>query len=134
VNLNGTVSVFGGNRTSVSEDRVETYEPWYTDLPRPRIASSPSTATLGRAATISVDLPAGASVGYVTLDGAKAETHSSDPNQRMLNIPFSLIDGGLRLRIPGDASLLPPGMYKLAVNTTTSVPSTQVWLKIAPAA
>jgi hypothetical protein len=52
----------------------------------------------------------------------------------MLNIPFSLIDGGLRLRIPGDASLLPPGMYKLAVNTTTSVPSTQVWIKIAPAA
>jgi len=134
VNLNGTVSVFGGNRTSVSEDRVETYEPWYTGLPRPRIASSPSTATLGRAATISVDLPAGASVGYVTLDGAKAETHSSDPNQRMLNIPFSLIDGGLRLRIPGNASLLPPGMYKLAVNTTASVPSTQVWIKVAPAA
>jgi hypothetical protein len=87
--------------------------------------------TYGTRNRVQVDLPAGTAVGYITLERARADTHLYVPNQSMARLPFRVSGSGrLSVRVPSDRALLPPGYYKMAVNTTDRVPSGQVWVHI----
>jgi Galactose oxidase-like, Early set domain len=130
--LDGRVSTFGGNPSAkVFEDDEEIYSPWYMTEPRPVIVNHPSTMTYGGSYDVDVTMPAGAELGYFTLDRARAETHVYVPNQTMPGLPFTVDStGNVTVQVPTDRALLPPGYYKLAVNTSDYVPSRQVWVRI----
>jgi hypothetical protein len=130
--LDGRVSTFGGNPSAkVFEDDEEIYSPWYMSEPRPAIFNAPATMTYGGSYDVDLTLPAGTDLGYFTLDRARAETHVYVPNQTMVGLPFSVdTSGNVSVQVPSDRALLPPGYYKLAVNTTDQVPSEQVWVRI----
>lgn len=130
--LDGRVSTFGGNPGAVAfEDDEEIYSPWYLDRPRPALGSVPGDMAYGASYPVGVTVPAGSTVGYFTLDRARADTHVYVPNQTMVDLPFTRDSAGkITVRVPSDRALLPPGYYKLAVNTTEGVPSRQVWVRI----
>lgn len=133
-NLDGSVSVFGGNPSKyVFRSQVETYEPWYMDVPRPSIAAGTLSRQMakGSAYVVKSSMPAGTDIGYYTLDAARASTHaSSDPEQAMFELPFVKTGPGrARVTIPNNA-MLTPGWYKLTVVTNTDVPSESLWVKV----
>lgn len=129
--LDGRVSTFGGNPAGSFEDDEEIYSPWYVDRPRPALHSTPGTMAYGGSYPVDVTLPAGTTLGYFTLDRARADTHTYVPNQTMVELPFTTdAAGNVTVRVPTDRALLPPGYYKLAANTTQAVPSRQVWVRI----
>lgn len=134
VNLDGTVSVLGGNPTGkVFHSEIETYSPWYTEHPRPEL----DTTTLSREMTIGgtyplgVKLPEGATLGDITLDHQRALTHgASDPVQGMFQVPFTVAaDGSVSLTVPSSDALT-AGMYKLTAVTADGVPSVSVWVHL----
>ncbi len=129
--LDGRVSTFGGNPVTSFEDDEEIYSPWYMDDPRPAIENVPEHLTYGASYPIDVTLPAGTTLGYFTLERARADTHVYVPNQTMARLPFTTNAAGeVTATVPNDSALLPPGYYKLAANTTDYVPSHQVWVHI----
>jgi hypothetical protein len=133
-NLDGSVSVFGGNPSKyVFRSQVETYEPWYMDVPRPAIAAGTLARQMakGSAYNVTSTMPAGTDFGHFTLDSARASTHSaSDPEQAMFKLPFVKTGAGTaRITIPKNP-MLTPGWYKLTVVTNTNVPSESLWVKV----
>ncbi|QZY28353.1 galactose oxidase early set domain-containing protein [Nocardioides coralli] len=130
--LDGRVSTYGGDpKGNFFEDDEEIYSPWYVSEPRPSISSHPGHMTHGGSYVVDVDLPPGTTLGYFTLDRARADTHLYVPNQSMPELPFTVDGSGqVTVTVPDDPALLPPGYYKLAANTTGAVPSRQVWVHI----
>lgn len=143
VNLNGSVSLFGGNPgLNNFQSQVEEYRPWYMDgRPRPALglaslrAFIPAGDTLpalskGGSVTIDVTVPSGSSIGRFTLDGARASTHvSSDAGQMMFDLPFTQAGGRYTVTIPNHYKLT-LGAYKLTAVTADDVPSVSVWAKV----
>jgi hypothetical protein len=126
------VSTFGGNSgDGTFEDREEISSPWYVEIPRPVIEAFPSRMSYGAQYAVDVALPEGTKAVYITLERAGAETHLYVPNQTVADLPFTISDSGqLAVQVPSDPALLPPGYYKMAVNTKDRVPSRQVWVRI----
>ena len=88
--LDGRVSTFGGNPFTSFEDDEEIYSPWYMAEPRPAIEIVPEHLTYGGSYPIDVTLPAGTTLGYFTLERARADTHVYVPNQTMARLPFTV--------------------------------------------
>jgi hypothetical protein len=130
--LDGRVSTFGGNPADNSfEDDEEIYSPWYMSEPRPALESFAERMTYGGSYAVDVALPPGTALGYFTLERARADTHAYVPNQSMARLPFAVdATGNVTVQVPSNRALLPPGYYKLAVNTTDYVPSRQAWVHI----
>ena len=129
--LDGRVSTFGGNPVNGFEDDEEIYSPWYMTQPRPVIESVPEHMTYGASYPVDVTLPAGSTLGYFTLERARADTHLYVPNQSMARLPFTTNGAGdVTVTVPTDRALLPPGYYKMAANTPDYIPSRQVWVHI----
>jgi hypothetical protein len=127
----GRVSTFGGNPLNSFEDDEEIYSPWYITRPRPQIQSFTEHMSYGGSYPVDVTLPEGTTLGYFTLERARAETHLYVPNQTMARMPFTVDGAGnITVTVPSDSALLPPGYYKLAANTPDYVPSHQVWVHI----
>ncbi len=132
--LDGEVSTFGGNPANNKyEDREEIYSPWYMTRQRPSITTTAlPDMTYGGSYPVDVQLPPDSTLGYFTLDRARADTHTTVPNQLMANVPFTRdAAGSVTLHVPNDPALLPPGDYKLAAVTSDRVPSIQVWVHIS---
>ena len=138
VNLDGTVSVFGGNPTAnVFHSEVETYRPWYMDQPRPSVdvrglaVGGQPELRAGTTYRLPVTVPDGATIGDVTLDRQRALTHTaSDPSQAMFQLrPTVGADGTVSVTVPTHETLT-SGMYKLSVVTTDGVPSPSVWVHV----
>ncbi len=129
--LDGRVSTFGGNPLTSFEDDEEIYSPWYMTVPRPAIETFPEHMSYGGSYPVDVALPASSTLGYFTLERARADTHLYVPNQAMARLPFTVdSEGNVTVTVPADPALLPPGYYKLAANTADYVPSRQVWVHI----
>jgi hypothetical protein len=139
VNLDGTVSVFGGNpTTSVFRSEVETYRPWYMDQPRPSVdvrgllVNGQPELRAGSTYTLPVTLPADATLGDVTLDHQRAVTHTaSDSSQAMFRLGSAVgANGTVSVTVPANETLT-TGMYKLSVVTADGVPSRSVWVHVS---
>ena len=128
--LDGRVSTFGGNPVTSFEDDEEIYSPWYVTRHDQRLRTTRNHVVPG-SYPVDVSLPAGATLGYFTLERARADTHLYVPNQSMARSPSSVdTAGNITVTVPADRALLPPGYYKLAANTADYVPSRQVWVHI----
>jgi len=59
-------------------------------------------------------------------------THQTDPNMRLVDVPFVRgADGTLTLTIPDNPNLLPPGPYMLSVLDSNGIPSKARWVTLS---
>lgn len=127
----GRVATFGGNPSGAWEMRVEIYTPRYleTGTPRPTIRTGPTEIRYGNDYTIGT-AQASPLKSAVLVRPASA-THSSDSNQRLVNLPFTRTAGGLTFSVTGEQNLAPPGWYMLFVVDGEGVPSVAKWVHLA---
>jgi hypothetical protein len=126
----GRVMAIGNNPGDGSFDLgISVYSPPYLfDGPRPQITSVASTSwTYGSAQTITVDRP----IVSAELLRPAAVTHSSDPNQRYVELPITVVNGDtLSLNVTSNPNLAPPGWYMLFTTDSQGVPSVAKWVQL----
>jgi hypothetical protein len=125
----GRVMAVGDNPGNGTFDmRVSVYSPPYLFKgARPQITgmSTPNWA-YGSSNTITVDGP----VLKAELIRPAAVTHSSDPNQRFVDLPMTVTGNTISLNLTSNPNLAPPGWYMLFVVGTNGVPSVAKWVKV----
>ncbi|ORT61445.1 galactose oxidase early set domain-containing protein [Streptomyces sp. CB03238] len=131
----GRVMAVGDNPGNGSYNHdVSVYTPPYLlKGPRPQITSViDSRWNYGDTQRITVDRP----IVKAELIRPAAVTHSSDPNQRFVDLPLSVIDDRtVDLNVTGNPNLAPPGWYMLFAVDAGGVPSIAQWVHLGgPAA
>ncbi len=127
-----------GPGSGITDDTVEVYSPPYLFAEdgsplgpdeRPRIASAPTSATLGDVIEVAT---AGVSAARAVLVAPGAATHATDMSQRIVELsePVALAGGGLRLRVPADANVVVPGYYMLFLLSEDGVPSAARFIRV----
>lgn len=94
---------------------------------RPTITSVIDTEwEYGDTQTITVDRP----VAKAELIRPAAVTHSSDPNQRFVDLPLSVDGTTVDLNVTSNPDLAPPGWYMLFAVDANGVPSVAKWVHL----
>jgi hypothetical protein len=125
----GRVLSAGGNQPGTWERRMEVYSPPYLFKgTRPSITSAPSS--MGYGATVTIGTTQTSQTKWVSLIRPGSATHSLNTDQRVVNVNFSVESSTLRLTIPTDRSIAPPGWYMLFVTNTSGVPSVAKWVRL----
>ena len=113
----GTTSSYGNDQT------MEVYSPPYLFRgPRPRITGYPASAKYGT--TIEVESPDACRIVDACLVRPAAPTHHTDSEQRL--VPLHIMAQGdcfLKLMIPKNPGILPPGYYMLFILDDCEIPS-----------
>jgi hypothetical protein len=119
----------------VVESRFEVYKPWYLQpgaQPRPSITGVPTTMKLGGTYPATYSGPA--SVTGAMLTRLTSVTHSSDPNQRSVDVPVTAVrtspPKSVNLKIEPNRGILPPGMYMLTLRDWRNIPSKATIVRI----
>ncbi|POX49964.1 galactose oxidase-like domain-containing protein [Streptomyces sp. Ru72] len=87
--------------------------------------------TYGTTQRITVDRP----IAKAELIRPAAVTHSSDPNQRFVDLPLSVNGNNVDLNVTSNPNLAPPGWYMLFAVDANGVPSVAQWIHLrGPAA
>ncbi|CAM5358520.1 hypothetical protein SPURM210S_02360 [Streptomyces purpurascens] len=107
---------------------VSVYSPPYLFKgPRPTITSVIDTEwTYGDTQRITVDRP----IAKAELIRPAAVTHSSDPNQRFVDLPLSVDGNNVNLNVTSNPNLAPPGWYMLFAVDANGVPSVAEWVHL----
>jgi hypothetical protein len=108
---------------------IEIFKPAYMFRSRPVIDSVPTELTRG--ATVSVAAHGSSPVTSAVLVRPMAVTHSFDPAQRLVDLPFVPTATGGQATVPTNASLLPPGWYMLFARDATKTPSVARWVHVS---
>lgn len=125
----GRVMAVGDNPGDGTFDmRISVYSPPYLfQGARPHITSISGTQwAYGTSQTVTVDAP----VLKAELIRPEAVTHSSDPNQRLVDLPMTVNGNTIGLNLTSNPNLAPPGWYMLFVVGTNGVPSVAKWVKV----
>lgn len=130
----GRVMTTGDNPGNGSwNHQVSLYTPPYLFKgPRPEITSLIDPEwNYGDTQRITVDRP----IAKAELIRPAAVTHSSDPNQRFVDLPLTVDGNTVDLNVTGNPNLAPPGWYMLFAVDANGVPSVAEWVKLGgPAA
>ncbi|WP_236240207.1 galactose oxidase-like domain-containing protein [Streptomyces sp. CC228A] len=127
----GRVMAVGDNPGDGSfTDKVSVYTPPYLFKgPRPQITSvARQRWAYGSTQRITVDRP----VVRAELIRPAAVTHSSDPNQRFVDLPMTVRDDGrtVDLNVTSNPNIAPPGWYMLFTVDADGVPSVAQWVHV----
>ena len=125
----GRVMAFGDNPGDGSyATHISIYSPPYLfHGGRPQIASVASPQwSYGSTQQITVDTP----VVRAALVRPAAVTHSSDPNQRYIELPMTVDGNSIGLNVTSNPNLAPPGWYMLFVLGANGVPSVATWVNL----
>lgn len=129
----GRVATFGSNITDNGtpfEMRIEIYTPDYYDQPRPAVSVGPSSpaVSLGGALNLGADQQ----LTHVELIRPSAATHSTDPDQRLVDVAFTQdpTSHAVTATLPTNRYLLPPGWYLLFGVNAASAPSVGAWVHV----
>ncbi|MEE6262818.1 galactose oxidase early set domain-containing protein [Plantactinospora sonchi] len=125
----GRVMAVGDNPGNGTFDmRISIYSPPYLfHGTRPQIQSVASTQwAYGSTQKITVSAP----VVRASLIRPAAVTHSSDPNQRFVELPMTVAGNTIGLNVTSNPNLAPPGWYMLFVHGANGVPSVAKWVKV----
>ncbi|MFC7305236.1 galactose oxidase-like domain-containing protein [Streptomyces monticola] len=112
---------------------VSVYSPPYLFKgPRPKITSVIDKQwSYGDTQRITVDRP----IAKAELIRPAAVTHSSDPNQRFVDLPMTVDGSTIDLNVTSNPNLAPPGWYMLFAVDANGVPSVAEWVRVGgPAA
>ncbi|MGW3287390.1 galactose oxidase-like domain-containing protein [Streptomyces sp. NPDC001002] len=94
---------------------------------RPSITSVIDTEwTYGDTQRITVDRP----IAKAELIRPAAVTHSSDPNQRFVDLPLSVDGNNVDLNVTSNPNVAPPGWYMLFAVDANGVPSVAKWVHL----
>ncbi|WP_351234959.1 galactose oxidase early set domain-containing protein [Streptomyces sp. NPDC002133] len=107
---------------------VSIYTPAYLFKgPRPQITSiADSHWTYGSTQRITVDR----TITKAELIRPAAVTHSSDPNQRYVDLPLTVDGNTIDLNVTSNPNLAPPGWYMLFTVDANGVPSVAKWVHL----
>ncbi|MET9830686.1 galactose oxidase-like domain-containing protein [Streptomyces sp. NPDC006385] len=125
----GRVMTTGDNPGNGSWNHdVSVYTPPYLlKGERPKITSLIDTEwTYGDTQRITVDRP----IAKAELIRPAAVTHSSDPNQRFVDLPLSVDGNNVDLNVTSNPNLAPPGWYMLFAVDANGVPSVAEWVHL----
>jgi hypothetical protein len=125
----GRVMAVGDNPGDGTFDmRISVYSPPYLfQGSRPQILSMAGDQwAYGTTKQITVDGP----VLKAALIRPEAVTHSSDPNQRYVDLPMTVTGNTIGLNLTSNPNLAPPGWYMLYVVGTNGVPSVAQWVQV----
>ncbi len=127
----GRVATFGGNPDDGFETRIEVFTPPYLwkDTPRPTIDTAPTEVDYGGRYTVSTT--EAAPLRSAVLVRPMAVTHSTDPAQRLVDLPFTTTPGGVSVSVTSNPDLAPPGWYMLFVVDGNGVPSVAKWVHLS---
>ncbi|RMI37433.1 radical copper oxidase GlxA [Streptomyces triticirhizae] len=139
----GRVATFGSDplygdkdntRAGEFEKRIEVYTPPYLfdgrEETRPVLDDGPKSATLGE--TVTFGTGDADRIATARLMRPSAVTHTTDVEQRSLQLELERADGEVRLTLPEDPSLAPPGWYMVFVTDEEGTPSEAKWIKVGP--
>jgi hypothetical protein len=126
----GRVATFGSNPTNSFEMRIEVYTPPYlqTGTARPVMTGGPSELHYGESARWITSQAAPIRSAVLVRPGST--THSSDPNQRLVDLAFTKTATGVSVTMPTEPNLAPPGWYMLNVVDANGVPSVSRWVHL----
>lgn len=127
----GRVWTAGGNPAQGDDElRMELYSPPYLFRgDRPRIENVAGEVAYRQETTI--DTPDAAAVDRVVLIRPSAVTHSFNMTQRLVVLETTARrDDSLRVRMPPDGRIAPPGYYLLFLVTAAGVPSEGRFLRL----
>lgn len=118
----------GGAPGPYKELNAEIYYPPYlfakdgsgSPAVRPTIISGPSTLTLNQPFTLTVG--ANDHVGTINLIRMGFNTHSFNPEQRLIPVPFAQNGTNITATLTAPSTLAPPGFYMLFILNTSGVP------------
>ncbi|WP_207957473.1 galactose oxidase-like domain-containing protein [Streptomyces sp. YIM 98790] len=125
----GRVMATGDNPGDGSwNHNVSVYTPPYLFRgDRPEITSVASTEwEYGSTQQITVDSP----IVRAELIRPAAVTHSSDPNQRFVDLPLTVDGDTVGLNVTSNPNLAPPGWYMLFAVNADGVPSVAEWVHL----
>ncbi|MFD5635809.1 galactose oxidase-like domain-containing protein [Streptomyces sp. NPDC127077] len=101
--------------------------PYLLKGPRPTITSVIDKEWVyGDTQRVTVDRP----VVKAELIRPAAVTHSSDPNQRFVDLPLSVDGNNVDLNVTSNPNLAPPGWYMLFAVDANGVPSVAEWVHL----
>ncbi len=130
----GRVMAVGDNPgNGTFNHNVSVYTPPYLlKGARPQITSVIDTQwTYGDTQRITVDRP----IAKAELIRPAAVTHSSDPNQRFVDLPLTVDGNNIDLNVTSNPNLAPPGWYMLYAVDANGIPSVAKWVHLGgPAA
>jgi hypothetical protein len=138
----GRVATFGSDplfddadntRLGTFEQRVEIYTPPYlqgdtAQEERPELGAGPRRIGAGGRATFRTVHPE--AITKARLMRPSAVTHSTDVEQRSVDLKLSRGSGRLTVEVPGDRALVPPGWYMLFVTDKSGTPSEAKWIQV----
>jgi plastocyanin len=127
----GRVLAAGSNPSRRDDElRLEIFHPPYLFKgPRPFIESAPVEILYG--STITIHTPQAQDIKWVELFRPMATTHSCEPGQRIIDMPFKSGDFcHIRAEVPHEQNIAPPGWYMLFVVNREGVPSVAKWLHL----
>ena len=125
----GRVMAVGDNPGNGTFDmRISVYSPPYLfNGARPQIRSVSHTSWgYGTTEQITVDAP----IVKAALIRPEAVTHSSDPNQRYVDLPMTVNGNTIGLNMTSNPNIAPPGWYMLFVVNAAGVPSVAQWVRV----
>ncbi|GAA0619673.1 galactose oxidase-like domain-containing protein [Streptomyces crystallinus] len=136
----GRVVTFGGDslfadkddtKPGVFEQRIEIYTPPYLYKGgdhRPELGEGPKSLSRGGSGVFkSKDA---ASVKTARLIRPSATTHVTDIDQRSVALEVAKTADGVRVTVPKNRNLVPPGWYMLFVTDGEGVPSRAAWVEV----
>ena len=125
----GRVMAVGNNPGNGTFDmRISVYSPPYLFKgARPQVLTTDTDQwAYGSTHSITVDSP----ILKAELIRPEAVTHSSDPNQRFVDLPMTVTGNKIGLNLTSNPNLAPPGWYMLFAMGTNGVPSIAKWVHV----
>ena len=112
------------------EMRIEIFSPPYLFRgARPTIAAVPVEWKYGQ--TVEITSPDAGTLRFVSLVRNCVTTHSYDSNQRLVDTPItSQQNNVIRVNVPGNRNLAPPGWHMLFLVNNAGVPSIARWIHL----
>jgi hypothetical protein len=125
----GRVMAIGSNPANGSfELRISVYSPPYLfQGTRPTITS---VQNRNWAYGTSQQITVGSPVAKASLIRPAAVTHSSDPNQRYIDLPVTGSANTIGLNLTSNPNIAPPGWYMLFVTNANGIPSVAEWVHV----
>ena len=127
----GKVITSGSNPQRKTEElRIEVFWPPYL-FASERPQCTPADTEVHYGDVLAAAVPDPAQIASACLIRPGATTHSTDGEQRLVDLPHQAAgQGQLGLQLPQNSNLAPPGWYMLFVVSTDGVPSEAAWVHL----
>jgi hypothetical protein len=116
--------------TAPFEQRIEVFTPAYLyhGGVRPAVTGGPAKLTWGATGDFTTSDPAQLATARLMRPGAS--THVTDVEQRSVALTITPTATGVKLTIPNERAVVPPGSYMLFVTDKRGIPSVAQWLQV----